>query len=294
MPPLASVPACSWAESRRSASRLRAGALAALLLTAALLGGAAVARSLLRVDRHGARVEHFVIHSRFVHAGLRETLVEPRGTAGAPRPLLLFLHGRGMNEDSSLNNQMFAALSKLGARAPDIVFPDGGDHSYWHDRRGAAWGRYVIDEVIPQAIRRTGADPRRVAIGGISMGGFGAFDLARQYPRRFCAVGGHSPAIWTSAGQTAPGAFDGSADFARHDIVRTARSRPGVWAGKPLWLDAGTADPFDPGDRAFIAALRSGGLKIDVHRWPGGHTGSYWRSHWASYLGFYARALARC
>jgi S-formylglutathione hydrolase FrmB len=148
--------------------------------------------------------------------------------------------------------------------------------------------------VIPRAIRRTGADPRRVAIGGISMGGFGAFDLARLYPRRFCAVGGHSPAIWTSAGQTAPGAFDGSADFARHDIARAARSRPGVWAGKPLWLDAGTADPFDPGDRDFIAALRSGGVKIDVHRWPGGHTGSYWRSHWASYLGFYARALVRC
>ena len=128
---------------------------------------------------------------------LRETLVRPRGAA-AGRPLLVFLHGRGMGEDGMLSRQMFAALAAQGDRAPDIVFPDGGDHSYWHDRHGAAWGRYVMNEVIPQAIKRLGADPSRVAIGGISMGGFGAFDLARLHPHRFCAVGGHSPALWTS------------------------------------------------------------------------------------------------
>jgi S-formylglutathione hydrolase FrmB len=199
-----------------------------------------------------------------------------------------------MNEDSSLSNPMFAALSRLGGRAPDIVFPDGGDHSYWHDRHNAAWGKYVIDEVIPEALRRLGADPRRIAIGGISMGGFGAFDLARLYPRRFCAVGAHSPAIWTSASQTAPGAFDNAADFGRHDIVHAARRDARAWAGKALWLDAGTSDPFDPGDRAFVAALHSGGVGITVHRWPGGHTGAYWRGHWANYLGFYARALESC
>lgn len=256
----------------------------ALLLAVASLAAAPAAS--------GPRVTHFRIHSRYVHATLRETLVAPRG--GGPRPLLVFLHGRGMSEDSSLNRQMLGALSRLGANAPDVVFPDGGDHSYWHDRHGAAWGKYVIHEVIPQAAKRVAADSRRVAIGGISMGGFGAFDLARLYRRRFCAVGGHSPAIWTTAGQTAPGAFDNAADFARHDIVRVARLHPSVWAGKALWLDAGTADPFDPGDRAFVAALRSGGVHVSVHRWPGGHTGSYWRGHWGSYLGFYARALAHC
>jgi enterochelin esterase-like enzyme len=259
-----------------------------------LVAAAFARRSPFAVDRHGAVVSHFFVRSRFVHARLRETLVVPAGSAGSRRPLLVFLHGRGMTEDGSLNAQMFAALAAQGKRAPDIVFPDGGDHSYWHDRHGAAWGRYVMQEVIPDALKRLGADPRRVAIGGISMGGFGAFDLARLHPGSFCAVGGHSPAIWTSSGQTAPGAFDNAADFARNDIVHVARSHPGLFAGKPLWLDAGNADPFDPGDRAFVAALRSGGLKITVHRWPGGHTGSYWKSHWSSYLGFYARALASC
>ena len=38
-------------------------------------------------------------------------------------------------------------------------------------RRSGDWARYVLDEVIPAAVKRFGADPDRVAIGGISMGG---------------------------------------------------------------------------------------------------------------------------
>src|SRR5581483_12313948 len=94
------------------------------------------------------------------------------------RPLLVFLHGRGGNQDSELNAPLFAALRSLGQRSPAIVFPYGGDHSYWHDRADGDWGSYVADEVIPAALARLHADPHRVAIGGISMGGFGAYDIA--------------------------------------------------------------------------------------------------------------------
>jgi S-formylglutathione hydrolase FrmB len=54
--------------------------------------------------------------------------------------------------------------------------------------------------VIPEVVKRFGADGRRVAIGGISMGGFGAYDIARLNPGRFCAVAGHSPALWRTGG----------------------------------------------------------------------------------------------
>lgn len=36
----------------------------------------------------------------------------------------------------------------------------------------------------------------------------GDHDLAMLHPGRFCAVGGHSPALWFDGGETAPGAFD--------------------------------------------------------------------------------------
>jgi S-formylglutathione hydrolase FrmB len=158
---------------------------------------------------------HTSVSSRFVHARLPLTLLIPAGT-GAGRPLLVFLHGRGGNQDSELSEQLFAALRSVGARAPDIAFPYGGLHSYWHNRAGADWGSYVLDEVIPKAIRTLHADPHRVAIGGISMGGFGAYAIARMDPSRFCAVGGHSAAIFPSAALTAPGAFDDASDFARN------------------------------------------------------------------------------
>jgi S-formylglutathione hydrolase FrmB len=245
------------------------------------------------VHRLGARVVRLTIESKAVGRRERVSVVIPAGGA-AGRPLLVFLHGRGGDDRSSLHDPLFAALGRLGERAPVIAFPDGGDHSYWHDRRSGAWGRYVMREAIPRAIAATGADGARVAIGGISMGGFGAYDLARLHPGRFCAVGGHSPALWQSGGETAPGAFDDAADFSRHDVVAAARRGARGLTRTRLWLDAGTADPFRPGDAAFAAALRRAGAHPSIHAWPGGHTGAYWDRHWAAYLRFYANALAHC
>jgi enterochelin esterase-like enzyme len=235
-------------------------------------------------------VVRYTVHSRFVHRTLPQTAVVPPG-GGAGRPLLVFLHGRGRNgNESNANGAFYAALRAQGSRAPAVVFPNGGEHSYFHARRSGDWARYVLDEVIPRAVKRLGADPRRVAIGGISMGGFGAFDIARRRPSRFCAVGGHSAAVWLRSGDTAPGAFDNAADFARNNLVRLARARGRApWGHARLWLDGGRADPFRVADEAFASALR-----IRMHHWAGGHDGAYWRRHYKRYLHFYADALATC
>jgi enterochelin esterase-like enzyme len=235
----------------------------------------------------GIRVRDYTVHSKAVHQDMAVKVVVP---GSGKRPLLVFLHGRSANESSYLHDPFFKALKALGSRAPIVAFPDGDNDKYWHDRDSGRWGRYVMREVIPQVARRYGADRHRVAIGGISMGGFGAFDLARLHPRRFCAIGGHSPALWRTGGETAPGAFDDAEDFARHDVVAGARRL----ARLPVWLDAGDRDPFRPGDAAFVARLRSAGGHARVHEWPGGHNGDYWNAHWGDYLRFYARALKRC
>jgi S-formylglutathione hydrolase FrmB len=262
----------------------------ALVFLATLLFGAIAVHNVLAVDTRGATLTHHNLKSAYVHRTLRETLVQPAGATGG-RPLLVFLHGRGDNgEDSNVNDAFFAALRALGDRAPAVVFPNGGNHGYWHDRRGARWAQYVLKEVIPLAVRLLHADPTRVAIGGISMGGFGALDIARRHPHRFCAVGAHSPALWQSGGETAPGAFDDAQDFARHDVIGAARRNPRLFGSIPLWLDAGTRDPFLPGDRAFDGALAT----VRLRTYPGEHNGAYWSAHYGAYLRFYASALARC
>jgi S-formylglutathione hydrolase FrmB len=266
-------------------------AVTALVVVFAVAGFVVVSGS--GADTHGAQVVRFTIASRLVHQSLPVTAVLPAGAAGEPRPLLVFLHGKGEDQDSNLYDTMFAALARLGPRAPDVVFPYGGSDSYWHDRAGGAWGAYVLREVIPQAVRRLHADPRRVAIGGISMGGFGALNLARLAPRRFCAVGGHSAALWVSGGDSAAGAFDDAEDFARNDVIGAARARD-PYRGMAVWIDVGTDDPFRAADTRLAEELRRDGQAVQFHVWPGGHDGSYWSSHWGSYLRFYAGALGRC
>jgi S-formylglutathione hydrolase FrmB len=173
-----------------------------------------------------------------------------------------------------------------------IVILNGGGHSYFHNRADGAWGSMILDEAIPDAARRFDTEPGRIAIGGISMGGYGALHLASVDPDLFCAVGGHSAALWTSGGLSAPGAFDDAEDFDAHDVFAAARS--GAFAGLPVWIDNGASDPFRATDAAFATLLRSKGVTVSYHVWPGAHTHAYWASHMAAYLAFYADALAAC
>jgi S-formylglutathione hydrolase FrmB len=248
------------------------------------------------VDEHGARLERLTVHSKAVHRELGVAVVVP---AKAPPPgertLVVFLHGRGGSEETFTGNEaVYDGLANLGRRAPVLAFPDGGVHSYWHDRDGGRWGRYVMREVIPTVVKRFGVDPRRVAIGGISMGGFGAYDLALLHPRRFCAVGGHSPALWFDGGETAPGAFDDAADFERNDVVGMVRGNSNAFEGMRVWNDYGDADPFRVYDEGFVGYLRSDGVDLSAHSSSGGHDNAYWDRHWAAYLRFYANSLAAC
>jgi len=246
-------------------------------------------------DPQGAHVVRMSFDSAAVGRDEHVTVVVPPGPAPArQRPLLLFLHGRGADDRSYLDTSMFSALRRLGRDAPIVAFPDGGDHSYWHDRADGAWRRYLTDEVLPRVARRFHPDMRRIAIGGISMGGFGALDLALQSPQRWCAIGAHSPALWQTAGETAPGAFDDAEDFARHDVIAEASGRAAPFGDRPLWIDAGDQDPFLAGDRALVTALRSDGLALVLRTAPGGHDDRYWDGHWKQYLHFYATALEHC
>jgi S-formylglutathione hydrolase FrmB len=165
-----------------------------------------------------------------------------------------------------------------------VLLPEG-DVGWWHDDANGPWGTYVLKEAIPAALARSGADPHRVAIGGISMGGFGALDLGRIAPKRFCAVGGHSPAIFTRGSEGATFAFDDAADFARHDLIDLARSRSPYEA--PVWIDVGDKDQLRPAVTTYAHELQADGADVSFHVWPGAHTGQYWDAHFAQYLRFY-------
>jgi enterochelin esterase-like enzyme len=253
------------------------------------------------VDTHGASVHRLAIDSKAVGRSLDVGVVVPGGDGPGHRPLLVFLHGKGETVDSfvgdgwfSGDEPFFTALAKLERGAPVVAFPADDGDSYWHDRSTGGWGTYVMDEVIPEVERRYGTDPQRVAIGGISMGGFGAYDLALEHPGAFCAVGAHSPALWLEGGASAPGAFDDAEDFERHDVIGAVRADPGAFGPIPIWNDYGTKDPFAISDVAFDETLEAAGADLSAHSWPGEHKRAYWDRHWGAYLRFYASALRHC
>ena len=132
----------------------------------------------------------------------------------------------------------------------------------------------VLREAIPAGIAPTHAT--RVAIGGISMGGYGALLLGSRH--EFCAVGVQSPALWLSAGQTAPGAFDDAQDYARNNVFELTPPHP-------LWIDLGASDPFH--DAALAYAHRAG---VVAHVSPGGHDSSFWNAHTPALLRFFSHA----
>jgi enterochelin esterase-like enzyme len=272
----------------RRGPRVRLLAVAALALAAC--GGPSPAE---RASSAGIRIVRFVLHSKLVGRDLPEIGVVPAEAAGRTPPMLVFLHGRHGTPDSGLNAAI-TMITVTRATAPAVVLANGGPDSYWHDRGSGRWGSSVVKELIPLAARLLRADASRVAIGGISMGGFGALDIARLWPERFCAVGGHSAAVWPTAGQTNPVAFDGPQDFARHDVMRYARTAPHPYGGARVWLDVGDGDGFRFNDRAIADGLRAHGAPVTFHEWPGGHNDRYWQAHLGEYAAFYARSLAAC
>lgn len=215
-----------------------------------------------------ARLVHFTLHSRDVGHALHEVRFVPRRHGNWT---LVLLHGAYAAPSQFLHKQLFHTLSALGDRAPVVLLLDGGTDSYWHDRADGKWGSMVLHEAIP----RHG----RVAIGGISMGGYGALLAASREPR-FCATAVMSPALWTSAGYTASGAFDSAEDYARNDVF--ALSPP-----RPLWIAIGDADPFHDAALAYAARAR-----VTAHVSPGGHDATFWNGHLGALLRFAARACS--
>jgi S-formylglutathione hydrolase FrmB len=197
------------------------------------------------------KVSSFQLPSKLMGRPLDQVLVTPAG-GGEGRALLVFLHGYGATGIGTLSPAFVQALRRLGDDAPVVLLPEG-DVGWWYDRRDGPWGSYVLREAIPAALARSGADPDRVAVGGISMGGFGALDLGRNRGL-FCAVGGHSPAVYERGTSDALFGFDDRAGFTGHDLLTIASKRSPYDA--PVWIDVGDYDRLRPAASKLAKELR--------------------------------------
>ena len=223
------------------------------------------------------------------------TIAYPPGhRAGDELPLVVMLHGyRGNHADALAGMSPAQALALKPRGRPlapmALVTVDGGD-GYWNPHPGDDPMAMVTGELIPRCRRLgLGRRPRRIAVMGISMGGYGALLLAEKYPDLFAAVAAISPAVWTSypqARQANPGAYASAAAFAASDVVTHAAAL----GRRPVRIAAGYRDPFYPGVRALARALPPGAV-VDFAK--GCHTGPFFLQQEPPSLAFLARHLMR-
>lgn len=103
-------------------------------------------------------------------------------------PLIVFLHGIGQRGESGFipNKGAQAALLRhfLEPLCAVVVIPQCVRTKYWHDPEMEE----MVMAAMEQSVKEFAADPTRIYLVGVSMGGYGAWHLAAEYPGKFAAV----------------------------------------------------------------------------------------------------------
>jgi len=213
-----------------------------------------------------------------------------------PYPVAYMLHGAGGHYSEWVAYGLPESAEDLiwnGEVQPMIIVMPQGDQSYFVNHVGtdeARWGDYIAFDLVAHidATYRTIPQPSSRAIGGLSMGGFGALQLAFTHPEIFGVVGAHSPALHTIA--QIPDLIDTADEDEEFDPLELAKTLDPTHAPK-VWVDAGSEDEWAERDLLLGQTLDARGIPHQVQLSPGQHTAEYWTGHAKDYVRFYARAL---
>ncbi len=186
--------------------------------------------------------------------------VEP----GKKYPLVVFLHGAGERGNDNVAQLKFLpewmAAPEMRKKYPCFILapqcpndkkwvevPWDKKHSQPMPKEPSEQMRQVVG-MMDELLKSEPIDSHRVYLTGLSMGGYGSWDLAERMPERFAAV--------------AP--ICGGGDDTKADRL----------VGIPLWAFHGDADPAVPVDRSreMIAAIKKAGGTPKYTELPGvGH-----------------------
>ena len=171
------------------------------------------------------------------------------GTVSKKLPLVIFLHGAGeRGGDNRTQFQRFAPslfwekypCFVLAPECPSKTSETSNAESVWVDTHfGAAshqmnaqptWPMKLVMQLIDQTIRKYPVDKNRIYITGLSMGGYGTWEILQRQGKRFAAAipvcGGGDPAYASKMKTVNIWVFHGSDDH----TVPVKRSREMVAA----------------------------------------------------------------
>jgi predicted peptidase len=155
-------------------------------------------------------------------------------------PLILFLHGSG---ERGTNVWTVAThgpphIATTNADFPFIVVsPQCAPGEHWQSEPLLG----LLDEVM----KRYSVDPRRVYLTGLSMGGYGAWELGVMHPEKFAAM-----APICGGGQTIT-------------VILSSQERSSALKSLGVWAFHGAKDPVVPVEESerMVQALKRAGVK---------------------------------
>jgi len=233
-------------------------------------------------------------------------------------PVLYFLHGLGDNEQTLFKTGGWTLIEDLRERQKIgnflIVAPEGRNSFYINSADGKdRYSDFFLQEFMPFIEKKYRVKPGRAgrAIGGISMGGFGALRMAFAYPQLFSSVSAQAPAlilespknINAAARSGSPvvraltGVFGNPINVAHWDannpFLLAKKNREGLH-NLAIYFNCGQNDDygFEKGAAALDKQLTEEHIPHEYHSYPGDHSLTYFLSHLGETMEFHSRAFA--
>lgn len=198
-------------------------------------------------------------------------------------PLLVLLHGH------SSNHTEWATLTRLPHYAVQqnlfIAFPNGGNGWYTNAFDGSAnYEDDLIQDFLPNLQKTLPLLPsgKHWAIGGLSMGGYGAVKNALKYPGLFSVAYSTSGSLEPMKMERFRHIFGDPTEQRKHhranNVYALAEDALSRWpTERPrILLDCGTEDERLEISRRFHQHLDFIGYRHEYEEAPGHHTWPYW------------------
>jgi len=217
-----------------------------------------------------------------------------RSDVQGPFPVLYLLHG--LSDDHTIWCRR-TSLERYVRELPlIIVMPDGGRSFYTDAAEGLPYEQHIMADVIGFVERtfNVRADREGRAIGGLSMGGYGAMKLALKYPQVFGSVVAHSGTydmrfILRPDNPSRPERrriFGDDAIGGPDDVFALAERLDPAQAPR-IRFDCGVDDFLIEYSRALHAHMQALGIPHAYAEYPGAHTWAYWDEHIQEAIAFH-------
>lgn len=226
----------------------------------------------------------------------------PERQAGkGPYPVWYLLHGLSDDYSAWLR---WTSLERYVRDLPLIVVLADGHRSFYTDATdGFAYEQAIVRDLLSFVDQhfRTVRSAKGRAIGGLSMGGYGAMKLGLKYPHLFGSVNAHSGVYlhvkerWWEK-EDNPWAAEQRRIYGTEQACKENDPFALAAALKPerapaIWMDCGVDDFLLRDNRELHAHLKKLGIRHTYKEFPGGHSWAYWDEHIQQALAFHRRTL---